>query len=158
MSEKKSEIPTSQDIEYYKYFYDFAPIGFYTTKISDGEFLLANPTCIKMLGFKTFEELKNNCRSTQLYPPRQRNKLIQSVIKHGSVTNFETEFDLKNGKKIWINLSARLSKTKDCLEGSITDITDKILLQEELDNYKKKGLENLIRMSAEIDERIRNIG
>lgn len=101
MSEDLPVIETSlaEDIEYYRHFYNFAPIGFYITKVEDGEFVLANPACIKMLGFKTFEELKANCKSTQLYPPRQRTKLIQSVMKNGSVTNFETEFDLKNGKK-----------------------------------------------------------
>ena len=61
MSEDLPVIETSlaEDIEYYRHFYNFAPIGFYITKVEDGEFVLANPACIKMLGFKTFEELKS---------------------------------------------------------------------------------------------------
>ena len=101
MSEDLPVIETSlaEDIEYYRHFYNFAPIGFYITKVEDGEFVLANPACIKMLGFKTFEELKANCKSTQLYPPRQRTKLIQSVMKMGLLRTLKQNLILKMVKK-----------------------------------------------------------
>lgn len=145
---------SEEKIEFYRNFYNTAPIGFYTTCIRSGKFLRANPTCIKMLGFSTMEELRAGCKSTELYPPEDRERLLSRIQREGIVTDFEIQLNLPNGRKMWVLLSARHCKQGGCIEGSVIDITDKKEMQAELESQKLKGLESLTQMGKAIEKHI----
>lgn len=144
---------TTQQVKFYEYFYNTAPIGFYTTRLEDGYFLNANPQFIEMLGFDSLEELQDTCKSTDLYSLEDREKLLE-LIQEGPVTDFEVELHLPNGQEKWVTLSALSCDSLECLEGSVIDITEKKEMQAELNSYKKKGLDSLTKMGQAIEQRI----
>ncbi len=153
-SEDCAEVKSCEEghkkIEYYKHFYDTAPVGFYTTKISDGTFIKANDFCVHMLGCDSFEDLKENVKSMELYPPEHRVILIDKLEKYGRVTDFEIGITLPSGKRKWAILTARKCLHGDCLEGSITDITERKLLEIELQKYKDKEIKSLQQLQEQV--------
>jgi PAS domain S-box-containing protein len=146
---------TEQKKEFYKSFYETAPIGFYTTSIKDGTFLMANPVCVEMLGFKTFEEMKDNVRASDFYPKYERQRLLDGIEKYGRVTDFETKITLLDGRELWVQVSGRYCRSGDCIEGSLTDITEKLAMKEELEEYKVKGLAELQEMERAIKMKLK---
>lgn len=145
---------SEEKMEYYQNFYNNAPIGFYTTSITDGTFHNANLACIKMLGFNSLEELAKSCKSTDMYSSADREKLLQKIQRQGIVTDFEVELHLPNGKNMWVALSANYCKQGDCIEGSIVNITDKKEIQAELDAAKRESLAFLKKVNKNIEKRI----
>jgi len=131
------------DGDYYKKFYDTAPIGFFITTINDGTFLKANPYCVNMLGYKTFMEMQQQIKSIDLYSERKRQSLIKLLQEHGYVTDFDVKIQLPNGKKKWVSLTVHVCGDGDCLEGSIIDITSRKLLERKLLRYQKLAVKDL---------------
>jgi PAS domain S-box-containing protein len=144
----------NQELQKIKKFYDSAPIGFYKTRIDDGTFLMANPTCIKMLGYSNFEEMQSSVKSGDFYPKYERQRLLDAIRENESITDFETQLTLLNGKKIWVQISGQYCPEGDCIEGSITDITDKHKMQEDLEKYKIRGLAELRKIEKEIQMKL----
>ena len=141
--------------EFYKNFYDTSPIGFYTIDLETGEFLKTNSECLSMFGFESIEELNENYSFQDICCDEKYQKLLDS-LETDTVTDFEIELNLpnKNGSSKWILLSARYCKNRDCIEGSMTDISDKKYVESELVLYKEKELKFLKDISEAIDQRI----
>ena len=137
---------------YYENFYKNAPIGFYTTNLSDGSICMANPACIRMLGYKDLDDLQRNVKSMDLYPKEDREKFIQKMVKRGCVTDFETQLTVPNGKKLWVLLSGNIKG--EHIQGAVVDINEKHEMKLELDNYKKEGLKAARCIGDAIEQRI----
>lgn len=131
---------TMDETEYYKEFYDTVPVGFYTTCMKTGRFLKANPFCVKMLGCESFTDLSKNHRSTDFYSRTRRKQLIDILELGQSVTDFEIEIHGADGVRRWAILTARPCRNGDCIEGSITDITQRRLLELEIERLKHKEI------------------
>jgi PAS domain S-box-containing protein len=141
------------ELQWYKDFYELAPIGFYTTSIEDGSFLRANPYCVKMLGYESFEELANSIKSTQLYAKRKRNEIIKKLQSNDQVTE-ELRLKFSDGRQRWVLVTARMCKSNACIEGSIVDVTDRKALEDQIEAYRKEESEKLERMRISMKQRI----
>ena len=132
-----------KQVEEYQEIFNLLPIGLYRTSLKDGTFLKANPYCAKLLGFKTVEELIGKEKSTTFYvSPSDRRKFINELNQKDIVENFELELIRHDNTSIWVAVTGRISD-KGYIEGSLMDITDRKILEEELNDYKIEEAKSL---------------
>ncbi len=117
--------------------------GFFQTSI-DGKFLEFNPALIKILGYsKEKELLKLNIIKNVFVNEDDREKLIDLLKKTEKVKNYRLQLKKKDGSIITVRLNDRVVYDKDnkplYMEGSIQDITQQIINEEE----KKNELDEL---------------
>ena len=141
---------TKKDKNFYEEFYNNAPVGFYRTDIKDGTILRANKKCAEILGFKSVDYMKKNTKASDLYSSELRSSLIELLNNSGSVTNFE--IPLSEGT--WIALSAKMHIKKGYLEGSIVDITYRKIIEEKLQQHRKKEMESLKLIQENVATRL----
>lgn len=124
--------------ERFEALYENVPIGVYLTT-PDGKILEANQTLIKMLGFKSFEELsKTNLEKTGYGKGYRRKDFIEALERDGEVRGFESSWKRKDKKEIIVKENAKAIRNKEgqivSFQGSVEDITkqkkDELALKE----------------------------
>jgi len=153
---------SAEEANFYRDFYDTAPVGFYMTTVEDGTFIKANQQCVKMFGYRTFEQMKADVKTSELYSKERRSELIDLLRTWGQVGRFEIKMILKDGSVKYFLVSAKLCDdfgcdlcSKDqCIRGSIMDITDQRMLELQLDEYKQQQLENIKHLRESIEIRL----
>lgn len=124
-----------------------APIGVFRTR-STGEAVFFNRKMAEIFHFATPEEAVAYYQDlpNQLYAnPGRREELIRELEQHGQVENFIAEAKRRDGSRLWIQLSARVSSwvspTLFLLDGYLSDITDRLqneqLIAEREQRYRK---------------------
>ncbi len=144
---------------YYKSFYERAPIGFYTTDVMTGEFIMLNSACAKMLGFNTPKELLDQkTKSTEFYDAKTRKTLIRDVRKSGGVCDYELQIFVPNTQKtLWVSVSATFCEDNECLQGSITDISKRKQLEQEIEEMKQTSIIMLSKIKEQAKGRLAKI-
>jgi len=143
--------------KYYKSFYDNSPIGFYTTNLENGDFLMANTAAARILGCKTVEELLSR-KSTDFYSHVARDFLIEQVKEFNKVSDYEVEIKLPTtGDKKWVSISAIRCAHGECLQGSITDISSRKDMEKELDMIKQSSMNLLKKIEKQAQDKIKKI-
>ena len=99
----------------------------------DGDFLTANQSLVKMLGYGNVDDLIIT-RVTDYYKIKSdRDKLLAEVKKHGAVENFLTTLVDKNKNDITVKMNVRYVTDditgKHNLEGTIRDVSVEVLAQ-----------------------------
>ncbi len=127
-----------------------------------GQFLNANRTAARMLGYESSAELLTRLNQGQqpLYvDPECVSKLKRLLDQRGAVQGFEAEVYRRDGSKIWIALSLRVisepSGARLHYEGTLADITERRLAQEAL-QQSQQSLSNLLRNLPGLVYRRRN--
>jgi PAS domain S-box-containing protein len=126
---KKSE-------EQYHDLYQNAHIGIYRST-PEGKILLANPSLIKMLGYSSLEELQEiDLRKRSYFKKNYRKSFIEKIEREGEVTGYETAWLRKDNTCVFVRENSRLVKDDNgnilFYEGTIEDITERIIVEEEL--------------------------
>lgn len=111
----------------------------------DGRFIIANPSMAKILGYSDPTELlKVNITKEIFKSPEDREKLINLIMKKGSVEDYQITLKKRNGEDIIVKLNDRIFYDEEdnsgYLEGSIRDITQQVITEE-----KKKVAEKELR-------------
>ncbi len=101
--------------------------GIFQTTLS-GSFITCNPALARMHGYSSPQELMDAVSDIgrQLYVDPEHRKILLQQVKKGPVTDFETRLYRKDGKPIWVLMSARQvhdPEIGEYLEGNILDIT-----------------------------------
>ncbi|MCL5070655.1 MAG: sensor domain-containing diguanylate cyclase, partial [Actinobacteria bacterium] len=119
---KKSE-------ERYKTFFENSLDGMYKSTV-DGKYIDANLALVKMLGYRSKEELLSANIPNQIYvskkyrpSPKERNKL------------FETQLKKKDGNTIWVEISSRVIYNQEkpaYYEGIVRNITERKKTEEKI--------------------------
>ncbi len=114
----------------FKSLFENAILGIYRTT-PDGKVLLANPAFLKMLGFPSFEELKNkNLNEAGFEPGYSRAEFIRELEKKGTLHGFEAHWTRTDGATIHIRESVQIVKDAEgkplYLEGTVEDITERV--------------------------------
>ncbi len=104
-----------------------APIGIIRTTV-EGQIIKANPTLLKLSGFKTLQQL-NEFGLVKLYEfPQDRERLVKAVLD-GPVTGFETQFKRADGRTFAARIHARLVRDAEgrprFVEAAVEDITER---------------------------------
>lgn len=122
----------------YRSIFENAVEGMFQTT-PDGHFITANPALAKMYGFESPQELLDTITDVenQMYVNPEDRKTMQNLyVTQGFVSNFVTQLYRKDGKKIWISMSARAVKNIQGeivrYEGTVEDITQSKELEDAL--------------------------
>ncbi|MBD1829450.1 PAS domain S-box protein [Microcoleus vaginatus GB1-A2] len=113
----------------YRSIFENAIVGIFQTT-PEGEYLSVNPALIRIYGYSSFEELKENLTNInrQLYVcPKRRAEVIKLMRKNGKVSDFESQVYRQDGSIIWIaeNAYTVCDRHGNLLyyEGTVQDIT-----------------------------------
>jgi diguanylate cyclase (GGDEF)-like protein/PAS domain S-box-containing protein len=124
--------------EKYRGIFENAVEGIYRAD-SEGCLTAANPALAWSLGYETPGELIAGVRSIAGGPLLHENRLEefrQLLLTTGTVDSFQAQMIRKDGRCIWVEISARaVSDADGCIEyieGLVSDVTERILLQEKL--------------------------
>lgn len=125
--------------------------GIYQSSI-DGRFIIVNPTLIKMLGYKTQEEILAVDIEKDVYKnPDDRQTLLKLLSKQGKVKNYRLILKKKDGTHIVVKANVRLITDDDgnplYYEGSLQDITQQV--QAEYDRQKALDALKLEKIKAD---------
>ncbi|MCE1187684.1 MAG: ATP-binding protein [Ignavibacteria bacterium] len=130
----------------------------------EGRYLTVNPALVRMLGYDNESEVKKLDITHDVYcRPADRDRLLTLLQHKGEVSDYRLELKRRDGTTIFVRLSDRLIKDevddkKIYFEGSLTDITEQVrleeeqkLIQEELEQEKMKS-ENLAHEAVKSSE------
>jgi len=109
--------------------YENATVGFYRTA-PDGQILMANPAVVRMLEYKSFEELaERNLEKDGYHADYSRQEFKDQIEREGTIQGRETFWKTKNGKAIYVRESARVARDEKgkvlYYEGTVEDITER---------------------------------
>jgi sigma-54 dependent transcriptional regulator, acetoin dehydrogenase operon transcriptional activator AcoR len=110
-----------------------------------GTFLMVNPALAEILGYDSPEEMINHFRDlrSQLYEdPQSRDDMLRILREQGSIKDFETRFNCKDGSTKWIALTAR--EVRDPSTGEVLYIEGL-----NIDITARKEVERALRESEE---------
>ena len=128
----------------YKKFFDDCPVALVRTDLRTGQFLMANEAAATMLGFNSVDDLLKNGNATQFYSKPVRQRLIREIKKQGSIRDYDVKLTLKDGRDVWVSACFHINCGGSCIEGSLTDITELVML-------KEKQLDMARTIAANID-------
>ena len=150
----------------YSDLFEKAPVGFFRTSL-EGKPLMLNGTMAHILGCQTPDEVIEYYEplAERLYvDPRKRQEFLQIIKKQGWVENFEYEAKRKDGKHIWLSMTARVSSEEDdndfIIDGYTSDITDRKQSEYNLqikNNELEAAEEELRASNEELQETIQKL-
>jgi len=113
----------------YRNFFENAQIGIYQTS-PEGKILKANPALIKMLGYESFEDIRErDLVKENVFVDKPRSFFKELIDKEGSISDFESQWRKKNGEIISVIENSRvvLDKKGNALyyEGFIENVTER---------------------------------
>ncbi|MEZ4221714.1 MAG: PAS domain S-box protein [Polyangiaceae bacterium] len=110
----------------YRDLFEHLPIGIYQVTPA-GVFLDANPTLVSILGYSSWEEMREVNAASLCIDPRERLRWRETLEREGHLTHFETRKRRKDGATIWLREHARVVKNAHgeikYFEGAVVDVT-----------------------------------
>ena len=140
---KRAEEARRQAEEQYRSIFENAVEGIFQTT-PDGKYISANPATARIYGYSSPEELIRTVRDIgqQLYVnPDRRSEFLRLMEDRDTVEGFESQVYRQDGSIIWISENA--SKIRDesgavlYYDGTVSDITQRLRAQEELQQAKE---------------------
>ncbi|UCE17893.1 MAG: PAS domain S-box protein [Gemmatimonadota bacterium] len=149
---KTTEAALRNAEEQFRSLFENSMIGLYRTS-PEGEIFMANPALVRMLGYSSFEELKNrNLEETGFEPNYCRSTFKQRVEREGQVTGLEASWTRSDGTTIFVRESVRCARDESgnvlYYEGTVEDITERTQAEEAL-RIEKAYLEQLFESAQE---------
>lgn len=115
----------------YRNIFDNSVEGMYISN-PHGKLLKANPALARMLGFddpKSLLESELSLLETVSVDDESRVSFIQALQTQGEALNYEMQFRRRDGRKIWVSISAwtsvNASGDMERVEGLIEDVTER---------------------------------
>ncbi|MBZ5565342.1 MAG: PAS domain S-box protein [Acidobacteriia bacterium] len=141
----RAEVAVNLTESKWREFVTGAPIGIIRTTV-EGQIIKANPTLLKLSGFKSLQQL-NEFGLVNLYEsPQDRQRLLKAV-HDGPVTGFETQFKRADGRTFTASLHARLVRDGQgrprFVEAAVEDVTER-RRAEEVQKASEQRLSSII--------------
>ncbi len=126
---KQAEKKLRESRENYRNLFENNPVGIYRLS-PDNKILMANPTLIQMMGYKSFRELKRNpWGSDNLIPEPDRSVFKELIEKEGEIKEYESRWTGSDSRVIFTRENAKAIYDKKgtilYYEGMIENITEK---------------------------------
>ncbi len=122
----------------YREVYEHATEGIFRTT-PDGRMLAANPALVRMAGDGSEAELLarvTDINHQSYVDPSRRAHLLRLLGEHGKVEQFEAEWIIRDGSRIWVSMNARVERDASgqvlYIEGTARDITRQKRMEAEL--------------------------
>lgn len=135
-SQDDADEESYRDEARYRALVERVPIGLFRAT-PEGRLLEANPALVKMLGFGAFEEIAGRSMTEQNFgPPYDQEKLRSLLGRGGEIVGLETPWTRSDGSTVWLRENIRAIRAADgrvmYYEGSVEDVTDRVLVEQEL--------------------------
>lgn len=137
--------------EDYQKFFEQCPVGLYKTQQKDGLFVEINPFGAQLLGYDDPKDVIGKVYSTEHYNEAVRKKLTDALHEHGSISDFEVQLNKTNGTVVWV--SATAMNGDDFIIGSLTDITKRKDMEDEIQSLKVSQMSVLKQISQDVRQR-----
>jgi PAS domain S-box-containing protein len=106
--------------------FENSQVGIFRTRIEDGLFVDANQRCLELLGYSTAEEVIGRKYATEFYVNLgDRERMLRELLARGKANNYELQVWRRDGTTFWALYSTQLNAEENCLDGVITDISDR---------------------------------
>jgi PAS domain S-box-containing protein len=138
--------------------FENAPVGLYRTT-PEGDLLMSNPAMIEMLGYASFEELRQRNISEGFPDGSSRQDFLDMIEEQGEVENYRSAWLKKNGELLEIEESSKAVRGPGggtiYYEGIVRDIT--LISQLEKEHIKASKLESLGLLAGGIAHDFNNL-
>jgi len=122
---KQVEKELQENQKKYHSLFDRAQAALFRTSV-DGQLLEISQRYAERAGFSSVEQcMAEYVPGDAWADANEREKMLRVLREKGSVTDYEAEIIRKDGKHIWILLSATLYPEHGYIEGSVIEITDR---------------------------------
>ncbi len=126
----------------YRHLFEHSPAMVSLTDL-DGMLLDINEAGARMLGYDSREELIGVDSARSLYrDPESRLRFQEMISRHGSVREFETQMNRKDGSVIDVHITSAIRRNKsgepEGYEGFVVDVTDKKRAERNLQESEEK--------------------
>jgi hypothetical protein len=143
----------SESEERYRLLYENASIGIYRTT-PDGQVLLSNKALVKMLGYKSFEELKQRDIDKDEFDPDYSRAEFKKVMEEkGEIYGLEDTWKRQDGEMVYIRENAKAVRDNRgkviYYDGTIEDVTDRKLAEKAL-QYSEERFRQIAEQSREV--------
>lgn len=123
----------------YRTIFENTSEGIYRCTV-EGELLLANPSFVQIFGYTSEDEMKSEVSDIgeNLYAvAADRQRFLGELLLKGFVNKAEVKAKTRLGDTIWVSINAHLAysvgKTIEYIEGTITDITERRMSLQKID-------------------------
>jgi len=144
---ERNETLLRESEERYRSLFENAYEGIFQSTL-EGTYTMANPAMLRILGYSSFEELKESVKDirNELYVnPEDRDRFLEILHKEGKVMNFETQFRRKDGNIIYVNTTAWPIRDESgkilYIQGITEDVTERKKKEEELNSLREQFLQ-----------------
>ncbi|MDX2230879.1 MAG: PAS domain S-box protein [Leptolyngbyaceae cyanobacterium bins.349] len=128
---RRTAIALRQNESKFRNIFNNSQVGIFRIRLEDGMILDANQRFIDALGYDSAAELVNVKCTTDLYlDPKDRPRVLNLLKVQGGIYNYETQFRRKDGSIFWGLFSARFNLEDECIDGVMTDISDRKRIEE----------------------------
>jgi PAS domain S-box-containing protein len=147
---KRAEHAARQSETRYKHLFENLFEGVYQTSV-DGKILSVNPALVKMLGYRSEEEVRTTIAADQLYAnPASRVEMLGKLLRDGALRDVEVDLKRRDGSILTVIENSRPvfddAGNMMFFEGTLTDITE-----------RKRAQQDLMRYVGEIEEARRRL-
>ena len=141
ITEKKiAEKKLQESEKKYRHLYNSSQVGLFKSNFLDGSLILFNEAIIKMLGLNNEDlnkidniySIKNKFLEQYSTDPDKRQKFVTLLLEKGYVKDLELEFVGKNNELVNVLLNAKYYPEDQTIEGSIVDISNLKMIENEL--------------------------
>lgn len=124
----------------YSEIFELSPAGIYVSTI-DGKILEANDSLAKIFGYDKSEEVLRLPAAVFYTEPALRGEFINELKRHGTVVRKISIGRKKDGSKVYVlensELSFDPSYDREVIRGALMDITELVILQQEVELHRR---------------------
>jgi PAS domain S-box-containing protein len=142
---KQAEIRLIHSEKKYRDLFTNAQVGLFRIHYTPQPIIECNSSLAKMFGYDDHTLCLENFPLKSVDTGKEKHvNLLDLVCEHGKITDLAFSREIKDGKRGWFRFSADYSIQQSRIEGSVTDITEarianeeKLQLQKELERSRK---------------------
>ena len=133
---KHAEEALRRSEKWFREFFENTSVGVYRTT-PDGQILMSNPALVHMLGYSSFEELRQrNLEEEGFEPQYLRSMFKEEIEQKGRIDGWESVWTTRDGKMLNVIENARAVRNEDGrilhYEGTAENITERKKTEEAL--------------------------